>query len=184
MHESQNGLLFGTPYAFPIFFLTLWCGSSFFVGWMSGWFALSRRFTKQSDPYGETRSAGPFFYTVYTRFWSHYSSVIRLVATKDALYFSVLFLFRIGHPPLCIPWNEIVVRQNEAILQALRSAHARRTGADTLSHLGGDGAQARYSRTPCRGRPTAPEPSLDTLSGRFAAFQMKKPGYTVCKGFQ
>ena len=107
MHESQNGLLFGTPYAFPIFFLTLWSGSSFFIGWMSGWFALSRRFTKQSDPYGETRSAGPFFYTVYTRFWSHYSSVIRLVATKDALYFSVLFLFRIGHPPLCIPWNEI-----------------------------------------------------------------------------
>jgi hypothetical protein len=41
------------------------------------------------------------------RLWGHYSSVIRLVAADDALYLSVLFPFRIGHPPLCIPWTEI-----------------------------------------------------------------------------
>ena len=41
------------------------------------------------------------------RYWSHYSSVIRLTAAGDALYASVLLLFRIGHPPLRIPWNEI-----------------------------------------------------------------------------
>jgi hypothetical protein len=33
--------------------------------------------------------------------------VVRLVAAGDALYASVLFPFRIGHPPLRIPWNEI-----------------------------------------------------------------------------
>jgi hypothetical protein len=41
------------------------------------------------------------------RGWSHYSSVIRLTAATDALYVSVLFPFRIGHPPLRIPWDEI-----------------------------------------------------------------------------
>jgi hypothetical protein len=74
---------------------------------MTGWRALSRRFKRQSEPYGETKSAGPFFYVVYMRLWSHYSSVIRLTAAPDALYASVVFLFRIGHPPFCIPWAEI-----------------------------------------------------------------------------
>jgi hypothetical protein len=41
------------------------------------------------------------------QFWGHYSSVIRMIAAEDALYLSVLFLFRVGHPPLCIPWDEI-----------------------------------------------------------------------------
>jgi hypothetical protein len=30
-----------------------------------------------------------------------------MVATSDALFLSVFFLFRIGHPPLRIPWSEI-----------------------------------------------------------------------------
>jgi hypothetical protein len=41
------------------------------------------------------------------RFRGNYSSVIHLIAAEDALYLSVLFLFRVGHPPLCIPWKEI-----------------------------------------------------------------------------
>jgi hypothetical protein len=74
---------------------------------MSGWHSLAKRFTSDSPPYGETKTVGPFFYSIYTRFWSHYSSVIRLTAAEDALYLSVLVLFRPGHPPLRIPWIEI-----------------------------------------------------------------------------
>ena len=83
------------------------CGVGFLISLQSGWFSLSRRFKRQSDPYGETKTAGPFFYAVYMRLWSHYSSVVRLTAASDALYASVLFPFRIGHPPLRIPWDEI-----------------------------------------------------------------------------
>jgi hypothetical protein len=83
------------------------CSVSFLISFLTGWFALTRRFKKQSEPYGEVRSAGPFFYTVYMRGWSHYSSVIRLMAASDALYMSILLPFRIGHPPLRIPWDEI-----------------------------------------------------------------------------
>ena len=80
---------------------------SFFSSVFSGWYTLSKRFRAQSEPYGVTKSVGPFPYTVYTRYWSHYSSIIRLTAAEDALYLSVFFLFRIGHPQLCIPWKEI-----------------------------------------------------------------------------
>ncbi|MGD1063477.1 MAG: hypothetical protein ABR860_09470 [Terracidiphilus sp.] len=90
-----------------IIFIAFWCAIGYLVSFLTGWLALARRFKKQSEPYGEIRSAGPFFYTVYMRFWGHYSSVIRLTAASDALYASVLFLFRIGHPPLRIPWDEI-----------------------------------------------------------------------------
>jgi hypothetical protein len=83
------------------------CSVCFLISFVSGWFTLSRRFRKQAEPYGETRRAGPFFYEVNLRFWTRYSSVIRMTAAADALYLSVLFPFRIGHPPLCIPWKEI-----------------------------------------------------------------------------
>jgi hypothetical protein len=85
----------------------MWCIVCFVVSLFSGWFALSGRFRQQSEPYGDTRSAGPFFYAIYMRFWGHYSSVIRMTAAEDALYLSVLLPFRPGHPPLRIPWSEI-----------------------------------------------------------------------------
>jgi hypothetical protein len=105
MQENANNLLIA-PYAFAIF-AALWCFICFLISYISGWFALSMHFQKQTEPYGETQSAGPLFYTVYMRFWGHYSSIIRITAAEDALYLSVFFLFRIGHPPLCIPWSEI-----------------------------------------------------------------------------
>jgi len=91
----------------PFLFIAFMCAVCFLISFITGWFALARRFKQQSAPYGEIKTAGPFFYTVYMRFWSHYSSVIRLTAASDALYASVLFPFRIGHPPLRIPWDEI-----------------------------------------------------------------------------
>ena len=106
MQENPGNFL-NTPYGFAIFFVVFWSFICFFISFISGWFALSRRFKKQSEPYGETRSAGPFFYTVYMRYWGHYSSIIRMTAAEDAFYLSVFILFRIGHPPLRIPWKEI-----------------------------------------------------------------------------
>lgn len=91
----------------PVFFVAVWALACLLVGSMSGWSALAARFKKQSEPYGETRSTGPWFYTVYMRFWVHYSSVVRITAADDALFLSVLLPFRAGHPPLRIPWNEI-----------------------------------------------------------------------------
>lgn len=93
--------------------LALWSGICFLISLLSGWHALSLRFRAQAEPYGDIKTAGPFFYAVYTRFWTHYSSVIRLCAAQDALYLSVLAPFRIGHPPLRIPWEEIRFTRTE-----------------------------------------------------------------------
>jgi len=107
LQASTVNSLLNTPLGFAVFFLGLWCTICFLISFVGGWFTLSRHFKKDSEPFGETKSVGPFFYAVYTRFWSNYGSVIRMTAADDALYLSVLFLFRVGHPPLRIPWNEI-----------------------------------------------------------------------------
>src|ERR1700691_3295588 len=117
MQASTISAYFATPAGFVIGFVLLWCGICYFVSFLTRWFALARRFRKQTEPYGDVKIAGPFFYTVYMRFWSHYSSVIRLTAASDALYLAVLMFFRIGHPPLRIPWDEIRFSQTKHFLR-------------------------------------------------------------------
>jgi hypothetical protein len=107
MQASSIDPNLAVPFGIAIGLIALWCAIGYLVSFFTGWLALARRFKKQSEPYGEIRSAGPFFYSIYMRWWGHYSSVIRLTAASDALYASVLFLLRVGHPPLRIPWDEI-----------------------------------------------------------------------------
>jgi hypothetical protein len=142
---------------------------------VSGWFALSRRFRKQSEPYGETRSAGPWFSTVYTRFWIHYSGVIRFTAGEDALYLSVLFPFRIGHPPLQIPWNEIQLK------------HTRYFFRNYIELCMGCAEKIPFRVSPRMAQKlgllvrmqknieVSTEPNFDTLSESFIESQRQKP---------
>ena len=99
-----------SPYLLLLFLAlgVAWMGLiGFLIGVLSGWHLLSRRFRAQSEPYGHTLSAGPFFYGVQMRFRVNYSSAIRMTAATDALYLSAFIPLRIGHPSLCIPWTEI-----------------------------------------------------------------------------
>jgi hypothetical protein len=112
LQDSANAFL-STPYGFAIFSVALWCFICFFISILGGWHSLSGRFCAQAAPYGETKTAGPFFYGVKMRFRVNYGNVIRLTATEDALDISILFLFRIGHPPLCIPWTEIKMAETK-----------------------------------------------------------------------
>ena len=114
-----NSLL-NSPQGFAIiavFVVAVWWVSMSLTGLLTGWSALARRFRTESEPYGDCKTAGPFFYTVYMRYWTHYSSVIRLTAAAEALYLSVLFPFRVGHPPLRIPWNEIQFASTKRFLR-------------------------------------------------------------------
>ena len=129
--------------ALRIFFVILWCAVCF-LGQLYDRLVLrsagaSRR---QSDPYGETRTAGPFFYAVYMRFWGHYSSVIRLTAAADALYASVLFPFRPGHPPLRIPWNEIQIGKTKFLWRSYVLLTLGNAGKHPHAHLRAHGPQS------------------------------------------
>ena len=88
-------------------FAAFWCFVVALCSWLTGWASLARRFRAQSEPYGDVRTAGPWLLTIYMRFWTHYSGVVKMTAAADALYLRIMFMFRPGHPPLRIPWSEI-----------------------------------------------------------------------------
>jgi hypothetical protein len=120
MHGNSLSTFFVTPFGlacYAVFFLAVWYLSLSLIGILSGWHALSKRFKQETTPYGEIKAVGPFFYSIYMRFWCHYSSVVRLTAASDGLYASVVFPFRIGHPPLRIPWGEIQLGRTKWLMR-------------------------------------------------------------------
>src|SRR5579859_142599 len=95
------------PATYPfITILIFWLIGSILGSLAGGWFTLSLRFSSHAKPCGEVHIVRPFLSPVYFRYWVHVDGV-RMIAAEDALYLSVIFLFRLGHPPLRIPWNEI-----------------------------------------------------------------------------
>ena len=42
---------------------------------------------------------------------TNYGNCLILAVNSDGIYLSVFFLFRIGHPPLFIPWPDVSMRE-------------------------------------------------------------------------
>jgi hypothetical protein len=113
VQSNSNNLPTYFAFLFPVLFIAFWTFICFLISLMSGWSALTRRFRAQSEPYGDTRSAGPFFCGVQMRFRCNYNNAVRLTVTGEALFLSVVIFFRVGHPPLAIPWQEIQLRRKK-----------------------------------------------------------------------
>jgi hypothetical protein len=163
------------PY-FPLFALIFVVGffflTSFLTSVFSGWHALARRFRAESEPYGVTKSAGPFFYTVYTRYASHYSFCIRMTAAEDGFYLSVVFPLRVGHPPLRIPWSEVQISRVKRFWQPLilLTLGARERIPMRISER----MAGKLGLLERMGEGTFNEPNFDTLSDSFLESQRKK----------
>jgi hypothetical protein len=94
------------PFLFVIFFAVLWALVCFIIAAVTGWRALSRRFSCPKGTFhGETWS----FRSARMRFLSHYGNCLTFGADESGLYMSVFPIFRVGHPPLLIPWAEVAV---------------------------------------------------------------------------
>jgi hypothetical protein len=108
MTHSSTGLQLGIFLLALVVFATFWCLLTVLISRLTGWAVLARRFRSQSEPYGDARTVGPWLLTIYMRYWTHYSSIVKITAANDALYLSINMIgFRAGHPPLSIPWSEI-----------------------------------------------------------------------------
>jgi hypothetical protein len=97
----------------PVYLALFWCLLCYGISFISGWHSLTRRFSAQHEPYGPTASALFSIRGVRMRFRTNYDNIIRLTVAEDALYLSVVFVIRIGHPPLCIPWSEIKISKGK-----------------------------------------------------------------------
>lgn len=100
------------PRYFFIFFVLLWVVVGFIVAQISGWAELSRCY----------RSGNPFegrrwnFRSGRMRLNMAYNNCLTIGADSEGLYLAVFFLFRSGHPPLFIPWQDISVKTGKTFL--------------------------------------------------------------------
>ena len=91
-------LLAGFFLLFPLFWM--------FIIWVvsqMGWQALARSYRMHGEFYGETRT----FQSGVLNRWVNYNNVLIVGWNGEGLFLHVFFLFRINHPPIFIPWEEI-----------------------------------------------------------------------------
>lgn len=88
--------------AFPFFFAGMFIGVSYLLSAMGGWSTLANDY----------RTDAPFAGALL-RMRSgqlgmvNYGACLNLGSSAEGLYLSTMFLFRLGHPPLFIPWSDV-----------------------------------------------------------------------------
>lgn len=99
-------------FIFLAFFVALWCVTSLLTGKLSGWATLGRRFGSTLPFPNQSWS----WKSARMRWGANYNNCLTIGVDTAGLYLSPLFFFRIGHPPLFIPWTEISLRGRRKIL--------------------------------------------------------------------
>jgi hypothetical protein len=79
----------------------------FLVAQMSGWAALGRRFRAAAAFPGETWG----LQSARMRWGINYNNCLIVGADPTGLYLCMMFIFRLGMPPLLLPWQEITVER-------------------------------------------------------------------------
>ncbi len=102
MNESNSLLVLGLVLlpivAMPVF----WSLVVLLISSVSGWRRLSQDYASSFPPHGQaflrqTGKVGP----------SSYRNSLDVHVAPEGLFLDVLFIFRIGHKPLLIPWHEV-----------------------------------------------------------------------------
>jgi hypothetical protein len=88
--------------SFPFLFAGMWCAVSLLLSRMGGWFRLAQEFPAHAQPSGRRFiMQGGMVGRV------QYSGCLTIYSSPEGLYLSVLFPFRLAHPPIFIPWGAI-----------------------------------------------------------------------------
>lgn len=90
---------------FWVYFIALWCLITVIIAYLGGWQRLAKRYRTTRPP-----SVKAFRMTSCTiGLFCSYKSCLNIYVSAEGLYLSVIFLFRLAHPPLFIPWDDIRV---------------------------------------------------------------------------
>jgi hypothetical protein len=74
------------------------------LSWASGWRALARRYRTSGEPGGVRFSMQSGRVGVVD-----YNRCLTVGVSAEGLYLAMLFFFRVGQPPLLIPWSDLTV---------------------------------------------------------------------------
>jgi hypothetical protein len=92
----------------PALFLpSMWILVSWILSRVGGWSLLARVYLAQDSMALDGESWR--FQSIQMRWATNYGNCVTVKANPLGLGFSVLWLLRIGHPPLLIPWSDITI---------------------------------------------------------------------------
>jgi hypothetical protein len=100
--------LLDNPLVFFALFIAMWICIGFLISLIGGWHALSELYAADAGQFSGKRK---YMQSAAMRWNTHYNNVLTIGADARGLYLGVLFLFRIGHPPLYIPWESVVISE-------------------------------------------------------------------------
>ncbi len=95
---------------FILFFAAFWCGIVALISSMSGWRELSRIYRATASPDGKRF----WFQSASMRRGTNYGNCLILWVNPNGIYLSLFIPFRIGHPPLFIPWPDVSMKEKQA----------------------------------------------------------------------
>jgi hypothetical protein len=95
---------------FFVSFVALWAFVTSLIAMLGGWLQLSHDYRADRNFSGKQW----WFQSAGFRFSANYGSCLIIGANSEGLRISVLFPFRIGHPPLFIPWSEFSITRGRS----------------------------------------------------------------------
>jgi hypothetical protein len=122
--EETNGLPVWVWPLFPVFFVGLWCAITYLLALMSGWRRLATHYAADL-PVGGQR----FRFRSAKSGLVRYNHCLNFAATTAGLHLWLLLPFRIGSPPLLVPWAEVSAAPvREFMFSAIALGFARAPG--------------------------------------------------------
>ena len=91
------------PLNFLILFLLIWILACYLLSIWGGWSRLAGDYRTDADIDGSVWR----FQSGALRYGLRYNGCLTIGASPSGLHLRILFLFRMGHPPLFIPWSDI-----------------------------------------------------------------------------
>lgn len=84
---------------------------SFIISRISGWTSLAEIY-RYTDPFNGSRWR---FQSAGMRWMMSYNNCLTIGLNERGLYLSIFFIFRFGHPPIFIPWNDISITNKKGL---------------------------------------------------------------------
>lgn len=117
-------------------FIGIWIFVCFLLAQLSGWSRLAVYYRTPTDFSGRKWE----FQTGRLR-WARYRGCLTIGTNSEYLYLAVFPLFRVGHPPLLIPWSDITTSEHKGGLFSYRDFAFTKAPAIKLRVLQGLGNQ-------------------------------------------
>lgn len=115
MNETTESLLTALiPCLFVIVFPLFWSAVVLLIAVVGGWRTLAERYPVD-NLFGEP--VRHWAWQSMRMSFSNYNGVLTVDAYDEGLRFSVMFLFRPGHRPFLVPWEEISVARKQMLWQ-------------------------------------------------------------------